>query len=570
MKHLLLLLVIIVSLHAGDLFHWIPVSGTPSESTTLIEEPQSEEADNWASWLDVSTVAHKRVSHSAIDTKKNWSFGIGAGSQIFSIEVNGTEYLPPQNHPGAPWVDDVLQVVGVNNTINNTTPQRLFPLYYEDTLGDVMSKEFNCKDSSYFIHQAGVYQRDTSLVDAPFYSPIVAEKTSLGEYSTVCWPQLAHTPSPYKSELLYWQSVRDIGDGVVEITSSIYNFGTTELNYLNIPWGGVRESELPFHYLSNPDGSYLQKSGNFGDGLLENLEETGGWAMFSASDESSAQSLSFIFGTDKHRGETGYEKQWGTSRWRYGSGSSFSAYKGMSPRDYFVGVVNPRITVANDDLFYWRWYMSFGSQEDVVANSNSYKDSVDYGFLTFDTAEAEPIPVYYNGKEWSNDSVGTRAGELYDRPIAGMLPIFLMKSATDDSFELVGNPNQFNNEIVTEQGPRSRPYLASYSTEQLLGFGTEETLLKLQNAEHVVGITGNPISNRSAVRLSLVGNSVNFANLEQIDNIKVYSLNGRQVAQYDVSGKNSFRITPNYRGVFLLRFSNSAGSMGVTKLAIGF
>lgn len=139
------------------------------------------------------------------------------------------ETVPPQNHDKAPWVDEVWQSVSVDQNLNGP-------------------------GAPYFIHQAGVYQKDSdytngvSLEEVPFYSPSLGKycKDSSSECGFSSWGQHAHVPTEYESGVIYMDRYKDCGDGVMEYTTLRHvNVGNTDkMDYLNVPWGGVRTSNL--------------------------------------------------------------------------------------------------------------------------------------------------------------------------------------------------------------------------------------------------------------------------------------------------------------------------------------
>ncbi len=81
----------------------------------------------------------------------------------------------------------------------------------------------------------------------PFYSPLMAswyDETNRA-FHTMNWGQQAHVPSIHKSQLLYTYKYRDLGSGILENTLCIQNFGEHKVDYLNMPWGGVRSQTCP-------------------------------------------------------------------------------------------------------------------------------------------------------------------------------------------------------------------------------------------------------------------------------------------------------------------------------------
>ncbi len=94
----------------------------------------------------------------------------------------------------------------------------------------------------YFIHGAGAYRNDTMFarVPAPFYSPLMASWYNQQEKAlyTTNWGTQAHIPSLHKSQLLYTYKYKDLGNGIMENTMVIQNFGEIPVEYHNMPWGG--------------------------------------------------------------------------------------------------------------------------------------------------------------------------------------------------------------------------------------------------------------------------------------------------------------------------------------------
>eukprot|EP00957_Ditylum_brightwellii_P119030 9078882-Ditylum_brightwellii.AAC.1 len=179
------------------------------------------------------------------------------------------EAVPPQAHEDGPFMDEVFQSVSVN--LDKNTP-----------------------DQKYFIHQAGIYLRDGNFTkDNPFFSPTIAAHCSsdLQQCSFGSWGQHAHVPTPYQSNLFYFNRYANCGNGVIEMTSVVHNFGNPNepessdyVNYFNLPWGGVRTSTLQSLLLSHANGTTyqvypIQHWGADGE-HIPLLKETAGYSMF--------------------------------------------------------------------------------------------------------------------------------------------------------------------------------------------------------------------------------------------------------------------------------------------------
>ena len=208
-----------------------------------------------------------------LNGNNTWTIRIGKGGNIYSFRGAYGEAVPPQYHSGAIFVDEVTQTVSVNQ-VKNIDAQDL-----------------------YYIHQAGVYSHDTNYTkNNPFYSPHLAKHCYQNHCEFASWGQQAHLMTKYKSHLLYFNRYTDCGNGIMEYTSVIHNAApyknmddnwiqdpTENINYLNVPWSGVRESTLRDVFISREDGKlHLQyPSIFFGEkGSEMNVKKTTGYTTF--------------------------------------------------------------------------------------------------------------------------------------------------------------------------------------------------------------------------------------------------------------------------------------------------
>lgn len=93
----------------------------------------------------------------------------------------------------------------------------------------------------------------------------------------------------HKSDILYFNDYKDCGGGVIEVTSVIHNAATDlengdDVEYLNVPWGGTRQSTLRDVFTSERNGdlkmSFPPKNFASGDGGDVDLSITGGYTVF--------------------------------------------------------------------------------------------------------------------------------------------------------------------------------------------------------------------------------------------------------------------------------------------------
>lgn len=154
--------------------------------------------------------------------ENNWAIRVASGGNIYSYVGALGEVMPPNIKTGMYMVDEVWQSVAVNTTLND------FPT------------------APWFIHQAGVYQKEDQTAEKPYWSsPSIAKWCSVDqrECRFAGWGQQAHVPTKYSSRALYFNRYRDCGDGIMQFTSLVHNFSEeTRFNYMSLPWFGVRNT----------------------------------------------------------------------------------------------------------------------------------------------------------------------------------------------------------------------------------------------------------------------------------------------------------------------------------------
>jgi len=363
------------------------------------------------------------------DTSQSYSIRIGKGGQLYSFRGIFGESVPPQWRPinwvqpsygggtsYAPWVDEVWQMVAVDGALNNTP------------------------DSSYFIHQAGVYLKTPSQ-NKPFYSPLIAsyyDSTNMS-FTTVNWGQQAHTEDllniNHKSHLLYYTTYTNKGAGIIQVDNMIYNFGNDNISFLNMPWGGVRNSNLDHFFISTPTNNYNLTTGLYGQTPVVQTVNTGGWVAWSSDSTGNSPALAMA-----------HPKTTNTNNnvFRYGDAGNLSAT--WNNRDYhvFEMIRFP----SNGQLGFGR-SMSFRYFYVIGANVDSCKNSiVNYDLINncLDTAytpmKYDVDSIYYlfesNNQLISATPYNYQLGEQFKtKPYLNSYPVFILRSA--DSIDYISS-----------------------------------------------------------------------------------------------------------------------------------
>ena len=389
-----------------------------------------------------------------VDPAKSYQMRIGKGGQIYSLRGAFGESIPPQYrkpkrvdgkllvNASAPWIDEVWQMVAVDSKQN-----------------DRKNKE------KYFIHQGGVYLKNAEQ-KAPFYSPLIAEfhDAKTQSYRVVNWGQQAHTAdnitAKYTSDILYYTSYTNLGNGIVQVDGMLYNFGKDNINHINMPWGGVRISSLEHFFISNPDGTYTEKVDRFANKSAQGkLANTDGWMVYSGDKTGNAPAFGMVFGKDKKKNKVGF---------RYG-------YAGKqlknNPRDYNVFAITRRFkdnSISFGKSARFRYFYVVGATTEDVKNTilqNKLNSLIIEDTDTPRKKEVAEIHYQVTKKKgtllvFPTESPEEDALSLRAQPYADSYPLFLMKS-NDGRTVITSNQYYFSD----------LPYDGKLQEMKLLGFG---------------------------------------------------------------------------------------------------
>lgn len=443
-----------------------------SDSTTFTTEYQPSDS-YWAAHCNEEDVYLARLKHSAgIDD--SWDLRIGKGGQIYSFIGAYGEGVPPSNDEKSRWNDEVWQPVSVCTDLNN---------------GDAFT---GVKSMKYYIHGAGNYINEESQTNT-FYSPLMASWYDEGEkaYYVNNWGQQAHVPSLYKSGILYTTKYKDIGEGVLEVTYVVQNFGDDIQNHLNVPWGGVRSSNLRGQFLSMPDQSIkvnTMQTGTTGSGNYD-VDETGGFFIFANDTVTpTSPSMGIVFGDEIRKDELS-DHNLSNIYFRHAQVGGDT-----NPRDYSLFVVIPKLEVKPGETFYYRMYYVNGNRDFVHEKSKELVPFVDYGFIDAPTNETAMVTI----KTADIDNGLTQDINLFGSPVKDNIPLFLMENtATGKQYvssdlyhnvttEAFTNPYVFDDSKYATYQYRevNRPYDGKVKYLKLLGYGVKKVSVSSSEIEY--------------------------------------------------------------------------------------
>jgi hypothetical protein len=459
-------------------------------------------------------VYHQLIKYSNSNPDQSFELRIGKGGQIYSFKNDGFgEAMPPQWRPSfdasgsnitdpglsdpiasnhgnwAPWNDEVWQLVG--------SDQR-------DSL--------NGKVKTRNLHQAGSYMnnyshRASDHTKAPFYSPKVKEflNANEGSFTSVYWiqsedPSYVYNPwddcdvcvaDPFRPSVIVYNKFTNLGDGVIQVDFLLYNYHRTRgIDYWNVPFMGIRNSSLPYAFVSNSttdpsmytvlntkpghpvagdEASYLPE---FKNGAVVKASgtssESSGWFAFSTQPDGNGPSLGLVTAKSTTNPTNGY------GDFRYGTAMSNPIRDVTILTRRAIGGAKDPVTglkpwgIIAGQSIQGRYFLVVSSTIDSLVNQINTRD------LTT-SARIEKIQidnliennVHYNFIDSGNGTfipIETDAASAYltlnSQPFDNSYPVFLI--STNSISILSSNPYYFSD----------KPYDEIVEIVELLGFST--------------------------------------------------------------------------------------------------
>jgi hypothetical protein len=450
---------------------WLRLIAPPALSARLCSlVPESTVATDWSNttfsatrelqptvsaWTPTFNEAHVQdttLSQIAADSSvRSWELRTGRGGFIYSLRTPALgETVPPSWRSSintSPWNDEVWQGVAVG------------PLNDPDN------------GSPYFMHQSGVYLKDPVLTE-PFYSPQVAAHLDADDrsFTTINWTPQAHIniytddnpTNDWKSYILSFARCRDLGQGVIEISLGYYNYGPDGVNWLNMPWGGVRRTSTEYAFTAQPGGTTWSDPVTNKWGSVTSFNLTGGWQGYCANSNGTTPALGFVYGLDP---VTLLPQQIASSSFRCGyAGGTFSTNE-ATWRNYFVTTAVRRYNLLQGHGVWSRYYFVLGDNLQDLSDRIAARALIGTELVAFDYTESSTPLIGYSVSGSGSDFQCLENGRspdffLYAHPVTGSFPVFEVIES-DRSRYLTWNP--YANGIV-------KPYDRTLAGMRLLGF----------------------------------------------------------------------------------------------------
>lgn len=451
----------------------------------------------WDERLEEQQVFQLQIDHRQ-DDDNSFRLRLGKGGQVYSLRGPFGESVPPSwRAPGghiSPWNDEVWQFVAVCTRYNGVDASARAGRLSDATIAGMKNAAYR---SSFFIHNSGVYIPDDAKIDS-LYCPLLATEIRSEDrcYRMLNWGLVPQIKTVHRSPLLYYTQVRDVGDGIIELTWVVHNFAVRDdivFDHLNAPWGGTRISSLPLRYVSSPEGRLVERRDILNSAGVVDVRKTGGWNLTCASEADDSPSLALVYGRDRHLEAERAREAAGEPFCQF-SKSLYRDWRASAPlydgrwkdwrtrpanrfRNYDVCEIIPKLRISPQTTIWFRSYLIVGPKKRVIELAQSLVDNVDYGLLQFDPETTPMIPV---------SGIGA-AFRLHARPVSGTRPLFLIQNTETGGQVITTDPYYFvKKEIPDFEFPATHPHhdyyrdACGYSMDEnhsdwqsLLGFGYE-------------------------------------------------------------------------------------------------
>lgn len=413
----------------GSVLSAIPGGGaTQTDGNATCSFDYNPSGSTW-----IAGVSEEDVFFASMNSSSGWRLGVGKGGQVYSLRGSFGEAIPPQR-VDAPWVDEAWQFVA-------TSLDLVSPVHYCQGVGSTQRRlGFPIE---FFIHQSGIYRgglTGNDLVGSPtmpFYSPVLKKhwNPSTRTLSLVSWSQMARSPNVWKSGMLTYASYRDLGNGAIEVTNFVTNFGDQDLTFINTPWGGARPSTFPETILSRPTGTWsIATQGSYGSNTPIHVKDTGGWqAWVQNSSQEQSDSLAVVFG--KQPLPSVSDQDWRSFRTILTYGLTSVG------RDYAVSSIQNNIRLQAGQSLACRWHLVLGPFGQMRIKASALAGHAGLWMPQIDASVV--TPVWTTAGIPSSTGTGSADFYLYAQPIPGTVPVFAMEDtrtgrifATLDPYEL--------------------------------------------------------------------------------------------------------------------------------------
>jgi hypothetical protein len=375
---------------------------------------------NRSDWngLNEDQVYFRTLTHT--QSGKNWTIKVGKGGQFYSISTPKTgELIARQRATHGQWMDEV----------------------YQHTVPMPPQKDENTRVVDGDIHQAGYYVRGdldgNQMISESVYSPLFAPHINSEEnsFQYIVWPQHAHLPRTYsENKLLMNQIVRDLGDGVIEVTIELSKWGGRQIEMVSAPWAAFRTATVPYVAISDSNGGYEFSKQIFNESIPRKLSDpnVGGWIAYVQNTNKESYGIGIVYGKQNILDGRSSFVRWGD----YDTPE-------LDGVDGTILSVKRDIDFNTGERLHIKYYLIIGTLADIQVKANAFVDKVEIN------KEKPSVEMAGRIKICKDETGSIRRGCLDDnKPIfstfrnyvSGSVPLFLIRDMMKNKSIITSNP----------------------------------------------------------------------------------------------------------------------------------
>ncbi len=454
----------------------LPLLASPvqAQQWSFSVSPTNNVQSKWDG-LNESFVFFRRLTHTQLG--KDWTIKIGKGGQLYSITTPQTGEMIGYQAPHGEWVDEVLQ----------------HTFTYPPKLGEGKGTDGD-------IHQAGYYKVEDSNLILPViphstYSPLfLFRQNNDDSVSYTTWPQHAHLPRDQANNQLFInQTVKDLGDGVVEIQVILNNWSDHVFPSVTTPWATFRTQRLTSQIISTPSGDYVEDNRRITiDPATQVINNnTGGWLAVVQQPNPNAYGIGIVFGKNPLPADKKVNLLWGVS----------DPSSGGENVKWTTASVYRRLDFQPGETITIKYFLVLGKLSDIQAKGNQLQSQVSLSRKYISENEGILLPIcasspvpYRRGCPTGQ----TPAFYLYENFVKGSLPLFLLQNTTNgqylltsDPYKISFNPTDGKTKYVEFLGwtyPHSLATTSSLNYRLLKNLISNRTLFPATDADNILTV----------------------------------------------------------------------------------
>jgi hypothetical protein len=328
-----------------------------------------------------------------------WEIHIGPSGHIYSMPdtLGHRENVCCTDgyRPGAAWNDRVWQTtLGAQGAIAGNIQQA-------GAYGDRVNPQYSAN-----LAAAQLGAEDFSVVTLPLYAHPGADSSLQNSENRTYWPWV-----------LLQQHLRDIGNGLIEITYIYHNFGPVAYNFYDI-WGAAKFPEFSAWVASDTSGGYRfvdRLNTPFDtDGLLTAVGNTGGWMAFAGTPSAEAGALGVIYASSNSK-----RVDWV----RFGRNGS---NEWVGEQSIFEAGRSNEVVLHPGDVYYRRYFLAVGTVTQLAAAAPVYGPHASEGYLSFRRSQARFVAASFVESTKGVVVPGSNAWCALDKPVEDSVPLFLV------------------------------------------------------------------------------------------------------------------------------------------------